>query len=122
MKHKQQYLIITPQDCSVTMKQTNLHSCSSAPGEQNTVALCGRLLTTVHKMLVCLPTHVVFTVRAGRHAPSHNLRVRRDGITDNVPAASPFIITLYVADAEGDIKSGKYVGPTRCKYLWGLKY
>lgn len=48
--------------------------------------------------------------------------LRRDGITDNIPAASPFIIALYVADAEGDIKSGKYVGPSRCKYLWGLKY
>lgn len=37
--------------------------------------------------------------------------VRRDGVRDYLPAASPLIITFYLADAGGDIKSEKYVSP-----------
>ena len=46
--------------------------------------------------------------------------VRRDGVRDYLPAASPLIIAFYLADAAGDIKSEKYVNPRRRRYLSSL--
>lgn len=48
--------------------------------------------------------------------PAINI-VRRDGVGDYLPAASPLIITFYLADAGGDIKSEKYVNPRRRTYF-----
>ncbi|RCU34837.1 hypothetical protein DVA76_18950, partial [Acinetobacter baumannii] len=52
--------------------------------------------------------------------PSAINSVRRDGVGDYLPAASPVIIAFYLADAGGDIKSEKYVNPCRRRYLFRL--